>query len=336
MRAKREYWVDFVKAYACILVVLGHFFQSMIASDIIQRSFITTLFNSTIYYFHVPLFFICSGYLYQKYTKVNDFTQWKNNSLKKLLTLGVPYFVFSTVTWILKTLFSGYVNNESDDILTSLFLKPISPYWYLYALFFLFIIIPTFQNRKIAKTALVIALILKAISFIPYKIDIYALNTVLDNAIWFVIGMCLESFGFGWKFPSKKHLSVSIAFGIVFVFSSIILCIKDISSYFIGFILGLLACFSTILLSKIYESSHLIKKVSLWCAEYTLPVFLMHTIFAASLRSLLFKLGINSVSVHIILGIFITFAGPVIACLIMRRVKWMDFLLKPSKYVKLK
>ena len=29
-------------------------------------------FNTMIYYFHVPLFFICSGYLYQKYSRVNN------------------------------------------------------------------------------------------------------------------------------------------------------------------------------------------------------------------------------------------------------------------------
>ena len=94
MLKSREYWVDIVKLYACILVVLGHFFQSMIASEIIGGSFFTDWFNQTIYYFHVPLFFICSGYVYQKHIKSRSFLQWKKQLTKKLLTLGVPYFVF--------------------------------------------------------------------------------------------------------------------------------------------------------------------------------------------------------------------------------------------------
>lgn len=63
----REKWVDDVKVIACILVVLGHFFQSMTKANILPENNLYGWFNTTIYYFHVPLFFICSGYLYQKY-----------------------------------------------------------------------------------------------------------------------------------------------------------------------------------------------------------------------------------------------------------------------------
>ena len=63
MAKKRDYWVDNVKVLACILVVLGHFFQSMVKADIIADNSLYQWFNTTIYYFHVPLFFICSGYL---------------------------------------------------------------------------------------------------------------------------------------------------------------------------------------------------------------------------------------------------------------------------------
>lgn len=68
MEEKRDYWVDNLKELACILVVLGHFFQSMVKSGIIEDSFLYQWFNTTIYYFHIPLFFICSGYLYQNKT----------------------------------------------------------------------------------------------------------------------------------------------------------------------------------------------------------------------------------------------------------------------------
>lgn len=108
----REKWVDDVKVIACILVVLGHFFQSMTKANILPEDDLYKWFNTTIYYFHVPLFFICSGYLYQKYSKVNDFTSWKKNVTKKALALGVPYVTFTTATWLLKTVFSGSVNDQ--------------------------------------------------------------------------------------------------------------------------------------------------------------------------------------------------------------------------------
>jgi len=163
MEKQRELWVDNVKVIACILVVLGHFFQSMTKSNVLPSNDLYQWFNQTIYYFHVPLFFICSGYLYQKLSVVNDVHSWGRNVLKKLLVLGIPYFTFSLATWVLKTLFSSSVNSEIGGLGDTLFLHPTSPYWYLYALFFLFLITPTFRNRSMAMIGLIIALAIKAL-----------------------------------------------------------------------------------------------------------------------------------------------------------------------------
>lgn len=157
----REKWVDDVKVIACILVVLGHFFQSMTKANILPENDLYKWFNTTIYYFHVPLFFICSGYLYQKYSKVNDFKNWKKNVAKKALALGVPYVTFSTATWVLKTIFSDSVNDQIGGLGDTLLLHPTSPYWYLYALFFIFLITPTFSTVKMAVVGLTIAALAK-------------------------------------------------------------------------------------------------------------------------------------------------------------------------------
>ena len=73
----REMWIDYIKVFACILVVLGHFFQSMVKASILSDNGLYQWFDTTVYYFHVPLFFICSGYLYQKYSHVDNFNLWK-------------------------------------------------------------------------------------------------------------------------------------------------------------------------------------------------------------------------------------------------------------------
>ena len=77
--------------FIAILVVLGHFFQSMTKANILPENDLYEWFETTIYYFHVPLFFICSGYLYQKYSKVNNVGGWCKNVAKKALALGVPF-----------------------------------------------------------------------------------------------------------------------------------------------------------------------------------------------------------------------------------------------------
>lgn len=125
---KKETWIDDIKIFACILVVLGHFFQSMIKSGIYLENDVIDWFLKTIYYFHVPVFFICSGYLYQATVHFICLKDWGRNIVKKLLSLGIPYLLFSTATWILKTIFSGSVNDEVASLYDVLFLHPISPY----------------------------------------------------------------------------------------------------------------------------------------------------------------------------------------------------------------
>ena len=65
----REKWVDDVKVIACILVVVGHFFQSMVKASILPDSGLYEWFITTVYYFHVPLFFICKKYNWDEVVK---------------------------------------------------------------------------------------------------------------------------------------------------------------------------------------------------------------------------------------------------------------------------
>ena len=65
-----------------------------------------------------------------------------------------------------------------------------------------------------------------------------------------------------------------------------------------------------------------------------MPIFLMHTMFAASTRAVLLKLGIGSSVIHVVLGLGISFVGPIIAAWIMKKTKWLEFFLYPNKFVK--
>ena len=335
MEKQREIWVDNVKVIACILVVLGHFFQSMTKSDVLPANDLYQWFNQTIYYFHVPLFFICSGYLYQKLSVVNDVHSWGKNVLKKIINLGVPYFVFSFAIWLLKTVFSSSTNDEIGGLFDTLFLHPTSPYWYLYALFFLFLITPTFCNKTMAVGGLIVALAFKVLGIFWNGYGVQVIAYILSNEIWFVIGMCLSVFEFK-KYLMKRDLVIPIATGVIFLLLSIWVYLIGINHGVISFLLGLLACFSVVtLMEKIYENRRQSAAFGA-LAKYTMPIFLMHTLFAAPLRTVLFKVGIHNAMVHVILGIAISFIGPMIATVIMKKSKWLEFFLYPGKFIKIK
>lgn len=321
----REKWDDDVKVIVCILVVLGHFFQSMTKANILPESDLYKWFNTTIYYFHVPLFFICSGYLYQKYSKVNDFTSWKKNVTKKALALGVPYVTFTTATWVLKTVFSGSVNDQVGSFGDTLLLHPTAPYWYLYALFFIFLVTPTFANRKMAAIGLAVAVAAKGV-ILTGGTGMYAVSTVLTNEIWFVLGMSICVFNV--QLREKKLQGILI--GLVFLGLSIAVYMADVQNLAVSFVLGLMACIAVILLVAAYEEKT--GKVMGFLAKYTMPIFLMHTLFAAPTRAVLLKLGVTNAVIHVVLGLGISFAGPIIVAWIMKKTKWLEFFLYPRSF----
>jgi len=336
IKSKREIWVDNVKVIACILVALGHFFQSMTKSGILPADDLYNWFNDTIYCFHVPLFFVCSGYLYQKLSVVHDFGTWGKNVAKKALALGVPYFVFSFLIWAVKNVFSGSVNEETGGLVDTLFIHPIAPCWYLYTLFFIFVITLTFKNKVAALCGLMIALVFKMISLTGWECDIYIVSKILDNEIWFVIGMCIYTFGFQKIFKNKKWLTAGFGCLAVFIALSVLVYILELNFYGVSFLIGLLGCASVVLIISIIYAGDKQSRFFGFLAEYTMPIFLMHTLFAAALRIVLLKVGIDNAIIHIVFGIAISFIGPIIAGLIMKKIKYLEFFMYPGKFIKIR
>lgn len=335
---QREYWVDNVKILACILVVVGHFFQSMAKSDIISQTQFYEWFMQMIYYFHVPLFFICSGYLYQKLVVVNDIVTWKNNVLKKLLGLGIPYFTFSLITYFMKEIFSSSVNSQNGELVHSLFFKPMSPYWYLYALFFLFLVTPTLTGVRNAYVAIIVALIMKLVGIVCIELwDLPRfLEDILTYEVWFVLGMVLFVKGKGYvtkiEASKKRQIAFSIVVFVAFILITVGVYKLDVSNAYVEFVCGILACGSIILFFVNVQVNKTISEIG---AKYTMPIYLMHTIFAAGFRSVLFKLGVDSAIIHIVVGLSISFVGPIIVTYIIKKTKYLEFFINPGKIVRL-
>ena len=333
---KQEIWIDNIKLFACFLVAMGHFFMSMVESGILPDSNLHKWFVRTIYYFHVPLFFMCSGYLYQTKSYIRTVVSWKDNVIKKAVTLGVPYFLFSIVTWILKNVFSDSVNIQNEGLLFTLFLRPSSPYWYLYTLFFLFIATPTLAGRKHALMVLLTAILLKYVCAAKFfVIDVYAINQTLDNFVWFVCGMCMSVFRVPIICKDKKWKNAGLLCCGVFIaisFVDLTLFLDKVSN---ELIMGLLGCLTVFLVILNGNGVGNVTSAASALSKYTMPVYLMHTIFAAGIRAVLMKLQIVNPVFHVIVGLSASFVGPVMTVWILEQLK-LDFVIYPSKYWKWK
>lgn len=330
-KCNRVIWIDNVKIIAMILIVLCHFSQSMIESGITKRTDFVVFFNEFSYLFHVQLFFLCSGWLYQKYSNVTNISSYKNNVIKKFIALGIPFFFFTAITNVFKTFFSSFINNEAGSLIKEFFITPVPPYWFLYVLFLIFLITPTVKTKKQAAGLIIVSLVLFiTINVLNSRFNIiYPASKTLTNWIWFCLGI------FICKTDMRKIFSPYSS--ILLVVATIIAIIKfnlNISDFILDGIITLLSCFGIIgFIGWAYKNNNQ-SPVFKYISKYTMPIFLMHTIFAAGIRSVLFKIGITNSVIHIIIGLVATFAGPVIAAIIMERIH-LDFFIYPLNYIKL-
>lgn len=113
VKDSRIQWVDALKGFLIILVVIGHTCARLEGSSALF-SFITT--------FHMPLFFMVSGYLALNVTKKKTADYIK----RKILTLLLPFFSFAIISSFIR----GW-DNFPAFFLTS----TKHGYWFLLALF---------------------------------------------------------------------------------------------------------------------------------------------------------------------------------------------------------
>lgn len=330
----REQFVDNVKLLACILVVLGHLYQSMVRSHLLPEDEIYRISTSFLYLFHVQLFFVCSGYLYQKYSKVDSIRTWESNLLKKIIALGVPYYVFSTFSWLMREMFSGSVNLPNEVSLPRmLLLEPTSPYWYLIVLTIMFLL-PTINS---ARAEVVYVGLLFVSTFAMKCIGsclVSTLKLALRYVFFFLFGMVFSCIiQYMYVLLDKKWKRVSL-FVLLMVWMSLGIIFFIVPNFPIhtNRVWQLILCTLILLYFKSLEMSGVGLGFLEGLKAYTFPIFLMHTIFAAPVRLILLKIGVTNALIHIVGGFFISIAGPIIIYRCMRKIRWPLIIIYPLKW----
>lgn len=134
---KRSAAIDMAKGIAITLVVYGHALRGLVAAGIVPETVGFTLPDYLIYTFHMPLFFVASGYFYPNAERHGAARFWTS----RIETIAYPYLLWSLVQAGIQIALSGSGatnNGMAPGRLMTIFWDPISPFWFLYALFFCF------------------------------------------------------------------------------------------------------------------------------------------------------------------------------------------------------
>lgn len=205
--SKRLLYIDFAKAIAIVLVVIGHYFPENYPSWYADL-------RSVIYGFHMPLFMFSSGYLYIA-TKRQE--KYGHFLLRKVQRLLVPYFVVSVLIVTLKLVTQGDVYVEHPVTILSyvrILYLPEAGYftWFVWALWWMFVIVPFFNTER---KRLLLLFVSAIIFYIPVSLpEVFCLMKVKQMLVFFCLG-CIV-----WDWKKKlnwiKYIPV-YALGVLFV-----------------------------------------------------------------------------------------------------------------------
>ena len=202
-KLKRNINIDIIKTIAIILVVFGHAIQYGCGQNFISNSlqFNNMLFK-VIYSFHMPLFMIISGYLFNKSVQKYDFDVL---ILKKFKELFIPIVSFSVIEIFIKLIIVG--PQSIVDIL-SIIIKPL---WFLWAVFIISLIM-TFINKKLNDSFIIICLLFIITFFLPSFLDLHLIGFMYP---YFVIGY----------FVNKYSKKMNIRFNTVIYLLLLLVCL---------------------------------------------------------------------------------------------------------------
>ena len=327
---ERNVLVDRLKGYACFLVLFGHVIMGIRLAGIDIPEFFWGM-EKFIWSFHVALFLFLSGVVY----KMTG--EWKGKQSKwkfilyKLYTLGIPYIVFSVVYILINSLVGESNTGFAVSDILYIWKTPVAQYWFLYALFFLFCIWTAFSGvLKNWQITLIVVLIgyLAPIFGIPLG----SMDVVFYSALAFGIGTFVN-----FKSLTKSQAWAKCLVVILHIITGIIfILLKKIEAPFIKEIMILFGIYSSIMFISILQNGKAIAHFLDFVNKYSFQIYLLHTIFTAGTRIILLRLNITQWWIHVLLGTACGLVFSVLAAVISKKVKFLNFFFFPAKAYALK
>ncbi len=179
--------IDRLRGIAIFCVILGHAII-VYPMNLHEIPWCRYLYGM-IYTFHMPLFFFISGLCYRTQENYGIYI------LKKCKRLLLPYAVFGMIDILPRAFLPGLVNRSSsvgESIEAMLFRG--GQYWFLYALFIIFMLFPLIEKIWVSESAVYISFsVLFAAGMISgYTTSLFTISSVLFHLPFFSAGVLIR------------------------------------------------------------------------------------------------------------------------------------------------
>lgn len=281
-------WVLIAKGIGIILVVFGHFSPHDLPDYWREM-------RKIVYAFHMPLFFMLSGFLYShaKYS----YSMLIKIKVKRLL---YPFISIAVIFFIIKNLSGIFFYLEHPIKLEgvyALIITPMNSYlpllWFVHALFLIFLVYPLLRNVLSNNVVILIIFVLVNV-FWGHNFPV--IGKALYNIPYFIVGVILrENATLRCKIISWKwiHVCVSmVLFALVYILIDKMIDflrnnVQIELEYFFKLMLGMSGAICVINISILIKTKTNIGIKSALLANigyYSMTIYLFHTLFISAVR----------------------------------------------------
>lgn len=313
--SQRLDWPDAVRGVGIVLVVYGHAARGVNLAGLFDDEQIFKTTDYLIYMFHMPLFFIVSGFLFHPPTNT-DVKLLLNRILKLGERLIYPLVLWTYIYLFAKLLFSGSVNQAIALADIGLPLPPVDHFWFLWALFLI----------QLVSVATSMALggwlgLLALVSIAALGAAVGPGGAYLGNAVYyapfFVLGLLLS------RVPILLRAeTLAIAGMAIFVATEVLAVTQGL----LGApkqVLAMIAALSFVMMVAGYVTlwpGSMLLRLAVFLGRESMAIFLAHVFFSAAVRIGLLMAGVEDTVVHLVLGTVAGIIGPLALCVVARHV----------------
>ena len=328
-------YVDLAKGIAIVLVVWGHFVDQVLNANVYEELHALNLWlQTTIYSFHMPLFFALSGLLagipggsFHRPGKYGD-------SLgKRSVRLLLPYLTVSLLQVPMRAVGRDHMPlGELPREMLVIFYDPSVQLWFIYALFIMFLIMPLIERTTGGRNWLTATVLVAARCSMRYIDFPYCeVDTILGSTIYFYVGLLLgRSYarGAGWQGVARYFWP---SLGAFVVFANLRWCMAvdlvrspyGVLSSVVGLGAGLTGTLVFLRVAQIlsdYPRSWAFRRVRA-LGRYSYDIYLYHYMIMGTLNALCMRRGLPY-AVLMAIMVLPSIAGPLL---------WGRFVVDRSK-----
>lgn len=342
---KRIHWIDMIRAFSILCIVFGHV--------IVHSNQLTPVYRY-LNTFHVPIFFVISGFLFSL-KKETNFKLFTREKFKRIM---VPYFIFATLFLVPYYLFGSGTNENLYGQAQNAWWKPIlgiiygnghenylqqnSALWFLPCLFVLELIYygiekikqSKFSQMKEKKFYGIIMVIFLLIGYLDYQIEHIRLPWGIDIALVMINFMTLGKL-LTIYFNQGKTVHIFVPLICIFIgilgygLNGEVSCMKhDYGNYWLFIVLAMVSCLGFMLLFSRWKKNEIVEMIG----KNTMGILIFHKLFVVVFQT---KLGAISTSlktgnlfIQIMISIVVLLIVTIISLIVTKVVKkTMPFLL---------